>query len=104
MGKKDIIDVLLGVIIPPVEVFRMKGIGIEFVICLVLWICTITVGGILYCFHLKGVDILANILCIFLPPVGVYCGQGGCKKDAWVTLVLTFFFWVPGVLYAYWIV
>jgi uncharacterized membrane protein YqaE (UPF0057 family) len=82
----------------------MKGVGIEFIISLCLWIFTFGVGGILYCFHLKGVPILANILCALIPPLGVYCGEGSCRTEVWICLLLTCLFVFPGTVYAYWVV
>ncbi|XP_019058997.1 PREDICTED: hydrophobic protein RCI2B-like [Tarenaya hassleriana] len=42
------------------------------------------------------IDIL---LAIFLPPVGVFLGFG-CKVEFWICLVLTLFGYLPGIVYA----
>jgi|ERR1035437_8046918 uncharacterized membrane protein YqaE (UPF0057 family) len=40
------------------------------------------------------------ILAIFLPPVCVGLWEGGFTFDFWIDLILTFCFWIPGVIYA----
>ena len=44
--------------------------------------------------------ILYIILAIFLPPVCVGLWEGGFTFDFWIDLILTFCFWIPGVIYA----
>lgn len=44
-------------------------------------------------------NILAVILAIFLPPLGVAVDQG-ISKEFWICLVLTLLFFVPGLIYA----
>jgi len=46
------------------------------------------------------VDIL---LCLFLPPVGVFLRKG-LGSDFVINIVLCIFFWVPGVIHAFWVV
>lgn len=43
------------------------------------------------------------ILAILLPPLAVYL-QTKSGKDTIINLVLCFFFWVPGVLHALWLI
>ena len=98
--KRPALDVILGMILPPVEVYRMKGIGMEFLIDLLLWLTLI--GSTLYCFHLKGVKPIANIFCLLIPPLGVLLAENGnLGIHFWVCLVLTCFFWLPGIFFAY---
>ncbi|HEY6161070.1 MAG TPA: YqaE/Pmp3 family membrane protein [Bacteroidia bacterium] len=39
------------------------------------------------------------ILCILLPPLAVYLAKG-VGTPFWVDLILTLFFWIPGIIYA----
>lgn len=123
MANKDLLGVILGVLIPPIEVFRMKNMGQEFLICLLLWLFTL-VGGIWYTFYLKGVEIVADILCLIIPPLGVFVGNKmKCKNEVWICLLLcclvaiipsvpalkefvyaTPALWLPAVIYAYYVV
>ncbi|CAN5439088.1 YqaE/Pmp3 family membrane protein [soil metagenome] len=48
-------------------------------------------------------DIIRIIVAIFLPPLGVFL-QVGLGKDFWINLVLTLFFWIPGVIHAIYII
>lgn len=93
-GKRDLLEVLLGVFISPVEVFRMKGAKMEFFICLLLWIFTF-VGGTWYCFYLKGLNILADIFCVLIPPLGVFFGNNKCRTEVWIALLLCFLVIIP---------
>ncbi|XP_074330305.1 hydrophobic protein RCI2B-like [Apium graveolens] len=42
---------------------------------------------------------LEIILAIFLPPLGVFL-RFGCEVEFWICLLLTFFGYLPGILYA----
>ncbi|KAM7478559.1 hypothetical protein LguiA_026772 [Lonicera macranthoides] len=42
------------------------------------------------------IDIL---LAILLPPLGVFL-KFGCQVEFWICLVLTFFGYIPGIIYA----
>ena len=50
-----------------------------------------------------GVSVIAVILCLFFPPLGVLlkCGVG---MELVLNIVLTFFFWIPGVLHALYVI
>jgi uncharacterized membrane protein YqaE (UPF0057 family) len=48
-------------------------------------------------------DIILLILAIFIPPLAVYLKRG-IGKDFWIDLILTLFFFVPGMLYALYVV
>jgi uncharacterized membrane protein YqaE (UPF0057 family) len=41
------------------------------------------------------------ILAIILPPLGVFF-KFGCGVEFWICLVLTFFGYLPGIIYAVW--
>ena len=43
------------------------------------------------------------ILSILLPPLAVFLKKGSFDKEVIISLVLSFFFWVPGVIYALWV-
>lgn len=44
--------------------------------------------------------LLLVILAILLPPLAVYLHQGEINTKFWISLLLTFLFWLPGVIYA----
>ena len=47
--------------------------------------------------------IILIILAILLPPLTVFL-MSGFSKDFWINLILTVFFWVPGVVHAIFLV
>ena len=47
--------------------------------------------------------IILIILAILLPPLAVFL-MSGFGKDFWINLILTVFFWVPGVVHAIFLV
>lgn len=48
-------------------------------------------------------DLIRIIAAIFLPPLGVFL-QVGLGKDFWINVVLTAFFFVPGMIHAIYII
>ena len=100
LNGDKLVSAILGVIIPPIEVFRQHKCGSEFWIDLVLWILLFLLGGIFYCFYLKRVDCVHNILCILLPPIAVYLKTKDCVSTI-ITLILWFFGLAPGVIAGY---
>jgi len=42
------------------------------------------------------------IICIFLPPLAVLL-KFGLGKDFLINLILSIFFWVPGIIHALWV-
>ncbi|MFN0203413.1 MAG: YqaE/Pmp3 family membrane protein [Bacteroidia bacterium] len=44
------------------------------------------------------------LLAIFIPPVAVYMHQNGITKDFWIDLILCLLFWLPGQIYALYVV
>ncbi|MEL0628674.1 YqaE/Pmp3 family membrane protein [Psychromonas aquatilis] len=42
------------------------------------------------------------IICILLPPLAVFL-KFGLGKDFIINLVLSCFFWVPGIIHALWV-
>jgi len=49
------------------------------------------------------VSIIAIILAIFFPPLGVLL-KAGIGPDLIINIILTLFFWIPGVLHAFWVI
>ncbi|KMT14113.1 hypothetical protein BVRB_4g079350 [Beta vulgaris subsp. vulgaris] len=43
------------------------------------------------------------ILAIILPPLGVFL-KYGCKVEFWICLVLTLLGYLPGIIYAIWVI
>ena len=101
MGR-PCLDAVLGVLLPPLQVFRKRGLKTEFFISLILTIL-MWFPGIFYCFHLEGVDCCQNILAILLPPVAVYMSKK-CASEFWISLILTILIWLPGIIYAYYVI
>ena len=48
--------------------------------------------------------ILQVIVCFFIPPLAVYMKKGTIDNAFWINVVLSFFFWIPGVLHALYVV
>ncbi|XP_020108063.1 hydrophobic protein LTI6A-like [Ananas comosus] len=43
------------------------------------------------------------LLAIFLPPLGVFL-KYECKVEFWICLLLTFLMFLPGMIYAIWVI
>uniref|UniRef100_A0A0D9VUF5 Uncharacterized protein n=1 Tax=Leersia perrieri TaxID=77586 RepID=A0A0D9VUF5_9ORYZ len=43
------------------------------------------------------------VLAIFLPPLGVFL-KVGCEIEFWICLLLSFFGYLPGIIYAVWVI
>ena len=93
---------ILGILLPPIAVLLDKGCGSSFAINVLLTIFLVQIGGILHAFHLFNIPIFTNVLCLFLPPVGVAV-EFGCSGEFWVSLILTLLGFIPGVVYSYYI-
>ncbi len=48
--------------------------------------------------------VLLVILCFLLPPVAVFLHEGGINNKFWISLLLTIFFFIPGIIYALYVV
>ena len=106
MGSVDsekVIGAILGVILPPVEVLRVKGCTAEFWIDLLLTLLLLWAGGIFYCFHLKSVDVLVNLLTLLISPIGVYIKTKDVVKTL-ITLILWIFGFIGGIIVGYYFV
>ena len=91
---------ILGVLLPPVAVFIERGCAADFWINLILTIFLVWFGGIIHAFYVFGVALCTNILCLFLPPVGVFL-EYGCTAEFWISLILTILGYLPGIIYSY---
>ena len=94
---------ILGVLLPPVAVLIEKGCGCDFLINLILTLVLVWFGGIIHAFHVFGVGICVNVLCLFLAPVGVLL-EFGCACEFLICLILFILGVFPGVIYAYYAV
>ncbi len=46
-------------------------------------------------------EIVLAILAIFIPPLAVFLFDDAINANFWVDLLLTFLFWIPGVIFAF---
>lgn len=46
-------------------------------------------------------DVVLAILAIFIPPLAVYLFDDAITANFWVDLLLTFLFWLPGIIFAF---
>ena len=90
------------ILLSPVGVLLEKGPGIDFLINLVLFVVLLDIGGIIHAFHVYGVPLCTNLLCLLLPPFGVFCSHG-YSGEFCVSVLLTLFGFFPGVIYAYFV-
>ena len=83
------------ILLSPVGVLLEKGPGIDFLINLVLFVVLLDIGGIIHAFHVYGVPLCTNLLCLLLPPFGVFCSHG-YSGEFCVSVLLTLFGFFPG--------
>ena len=48
--------------------------------------------------------IVKIIIAIFIPPLAVYLHEKKIGTNFWIDLVLWFIFWLPGVIYALYLI
>jgi uncharacterized membrane protein YqaE (UPF0057 family) len=114
-GSRDFMRVVVAWFLPPVGVFMQAGLGAAFWINVLLslafwlpgvlhavWVISTTGEG--------GVRLSDGeqtfwrlVAAAILPPLGVLM-QVGLGAAFWINLVLTAFFWVPGMLHAAWVI
>jgi len=46
----SILEIILAIFLPPVAVFLRKGVGVDLVINILLWVFLIGIGGIIHAF------------------------------------------------------
>ena len=51
----------------------------------------------------KTSKIIQILLAVLLPPLGIFF-KVGLGLQFWLNLILTFFFWIPGVIHALWVI
>lgn len=51
----------------------------------------------------KAVSVISALLAVFLPPLAVFLKRE-CQAEFWICCILTFILWVPGVLYAIYVI
>lgn len=101
VNNDKLCDVLWGMFIPPVRVYKFKGrFTLEVFIAILLWLFG-WIGGIWYTFTITGIDCGVSLCCILFPPLGYYVGKKKCDKDFCITLLLTFLLWIPGMIAAF---
>jgi uncharacterized membrane protein YqaE (UPF0057 family) len=49
-------------------------------------------------------QLVCVIVALFLPFLGVYLYQGDITQDFWITLVLSLFFYFPGLFYGLYVI
>jgi len=49
------------------------------------------------------VDLLRIVVAILLPPLGVFL-QVGLTKHFWINILLTLLGYIPGIVYAVWVI
>jgi uncharacterized membrane protein YqaE (UPF0057 family) len=94
---------IIGVLLPPLMVLMEKGCHMEFWIDLLLTILLVWIGGIIYAFHVIGVDLCKNVAAVLLPPLAAFLHLG-LKTEFWICLILTLLGWLPGMIYAYYVI
>lgn len=114
-GGKDFVRVLLAYFLPPVGVFLQCGMGTPFVLNVLL--------TFLFFFpaQLHAIWVIATtredgsedpngmntfislLLAALLPPVGVFMKKGA-GAPLIINIVLCFFFWIPAILHAAWVI
>lgn len=114
-GSRDFWRVICAYFIPPLGVFLQVGLGTAFWINILL----VFLGGFPGIFHALWViastgpggttrpdgtnTFISLVLCGLLPPLGVAMKRG-VGLPLIINVVLTLFFWIPGMLHAIWLI
>lgn len=54
---------------------------------------------------LFAVELIIRVLLAFLlPPLAVYLSEGSWNTSCWISLLLTILFWIPGIIFALYVV
>ena len=97
---RELITAVLGVCIPPIIVYQKKQLGMETIICLILWLF-IPFAGVLYAFHVEGMDPVVNVLCLCISPLGYYMSRKQCDGDFWICFLLWLCIYPLAIMWAY---
>ena len=103
-GKQDSgrtqLEAFFGLFLPPVQVYqRTKKFDKEFFICQLLSFCMLLPGS-LYAFSLEKIPLTNNLLCVFMPPVGLYLGTKKVDLNLLIC-VLLLITWLGSSWWAY---
>ena len=114
-GSRDFWRVIFAYFLPPLGVFLQVGLGTAFWINILL----VFLGGFPGIFHAlwviatttesgrtrpDGTQVFISLLlCGLLPPLGVLMKRG-MGMSFFINVLLTLFFWIPGMLHAVWLV
>lgn len=114
-GSRDFWRVIFAYFLPPLGVYLQVGLGAAFWINVIL----VFLGGFPGILHALWViastdesgrsrpdgsrTFVSLVLCSLLPPLGVFLkrGLGGAF---FLNVLLTLFFWIPGMLHALWLI
>ena len=100
---KLVLKCILGVFLPPILIYIEKGMVVHFWIALALTLLLFWIGGIIYAFFIVfSIEICHSIATGILPPLGLFLNKG-VNIEFWICLVLTLFFWFPGMIYGYFV-
>ncbi|MFT4975430.1 MAG: uncharacterized membrane protein YqaE (UPF0057 family) [Myxococcota bacterium] len=114
-GRRDFWRVIFAWFFPPLGVFLQVGLGAAFWINILL-VCLGGFPGILHALWVisstapgggsrddGGQTFISLLLCGLLPPLGVFMKRG-MGVPFLVNIVLTLFFWIPGMIHAVWLI
>ena len=102
-GAVLLLKCILGVFLPPALVLIEKGPRCDFWIDLVLTFLLVWIGGIIYAFiAVYAIDVCHSIAAALLPPLGLLMAKG-CNHQFWISVLLTLLFWIPGMIYVYYV-
>lgn len=51
----------------------------------------------------RAIDVFSVVLAVLLPPLGVFLKRE-CQAEFWICLLLTLFGYIPGILYAIYVI
>lgn len=112
-GSSRFIKLIVSWFLPPLGVFMAVGFGVSFWISLALSLAYFP--GVIHAVWVICTDgrnpapeegrrdFWRIVAAYFFPPLGVYM-QSGITGAFWLNLLLTLFFYVPGVLHATWVI
>ena len=101
MSDINLKKIIMGVLIPPLLLYKEKKMNIEFYISLICYITLLFPVSVIYTFSILGYEnTCQNILCEFLPFIAIY-KKFGFKKEFFISILLFLLFLFPGRIYAY---
>ena len=95
---------ILTVLCSPVGIFcTREKCDSQLLLNILLYVFTFTTFGTIHAFHTYGLDLLLSILALVLPPLSLCCSNKASCIEIIICIILTCCFWIPGVIYAYWV-